>query len=784
MSRLESKIDSAYGFLFRHRWLSLIIITLLSAVLMSGMMSTQFSMDYRVFFGGNDKHLAEYLKQQRTYSKSDNVLIAIEPAGGTVFDFEFLQVVRRYTYQSWTLPAVTRVDSLTNFQESFATANDVVIRNLVSDDMDFSEALLKYVEKVSLSEPALVNRLVSADGRYTGIALTVQLPDGPEKNQKIVEIVREVRKLAADLERDPAVKKVYLSGTVMINNAFFEVSKRDLITLTPVMFLVIIIFMTVMVRSTAATALVFLKVALGVGISFGVGSFFGIQLTPPSVAAAPIIMMLSIADSVHVLSLYYKYYQSGDTAGKKQESMIKSVKANFGAVTLTSVTSIIGFLTMNFAESPPFHDLGNLVAIGAIAAYVLTLVLLPITITPFAVPAPSRQSELLEKTLLRIANTVLQHRGRFVWATLAVSVGVTYFVSLNELNDEFIKYFSKRVEFRNDNDFITTHLTGVYQIEYSLDSGESGGINNPEYLQFSEKFADWFRGQEHVMHVQTIADLYKKANMNLNDGDITGYKIPESREQAAQALLAHELSLPVGLDLNDQINITKSAAKFVVSLQTISANELVALEAEADRWLRSNAPPSMVAAVGTGPAVLFSHIGIRSIESGVTGGIAALLLICALLSVVFRSWKIGVISLVPNLMPAAMAFGVWGIVNGQVNMALATVLGMTLGIIVDDTVHFISKYRQFRQEGCSPEDAVRSTFSTVGTAIVTTTVVLVAGFSVLTLSPFIMNWGMGLLSAITIVFALFTDLFMLPALLVHFERQNSDAILVADNTGA
>lgn len=751
-----------------------VILFVFVALSISGLRYLQFSTDYRVFFGGGDRHLEEFTKQQKIYAHNDSVLIAIEPNTDKVFNYDFLKTIRQYTHESWRLPQVTRVDSLTNFQDSFAEGNHLVIQNLVREGVSFDQALLDYVEKISLSEPALKNRLVSANGKYTGIALTVHLPEGSDKNEKIIAVVKQVRALAEQLRAEPSVKEVYLSGTVMINNAFYEVSKKDLSTLIPIMFLVIIVFLVLLLKSKSATLVVFSMVGVAVSISFGLGSLLGIELTPPSSAAAPIIMMLSIADSIHLLLGYYKNYHLN--GGDKTRAMKASLDANFTPITLTTVTTVIGFLTMNFSESPPFHDLGNLVAIGSVAAYVLTIVLLPIVMVRLPAAQVSGDSKLVVG-VEALGRWVLKNRMTLVALTFTVVGALIFGISRNTMNDEFVKYFDKSITFRTDNDFITENLTGIYQIEYSLPAADKEGVNHPEYLAAIEAFADWFRQQAHVMHVQSVADVYKKAHMNLMDGAVEEYRVPDTQAMASQSLLAYEMSLPFGLDLNDQINVSKSASKFVVSLQTVSAQDLVKLENAADKWLAENAPEYMVGAIGTGPAVLFSHIGIRSIRSGLIGGVVALLLISALLSIVFRSVKIGLLSIIPNLFPAAMAFGLWGVINGQINMALATVLSMTLGIVVDDTIHFISKYRRSIKQGLDPEQAIMATFSSVGVAIVVTTIVLVAGFIVLTFSPFVMNWGMGLLSSITIVFALFTDLLLLPAFLVQFEKKHDEVIL-------
>jgi len=265
----------------------------------------------------------------------------------------------------------------------------------------------------------------------------------------------------------------------------------------------------------------------------------------------------------------------------------------------------------------------------------------------------------------------------------------------------------------------------------------------------------------------------KRLNRNLHGDDPEWHRMPDQRDLAAQYLLLYEMSLPYGLDLNNQINIDKSATKLDVSLNSLSSNRIIALEERAQQWLKDNAPASMLVH-GASPAIMFSHIGARNIRSMLTGTTLALVLISFILVFALRSLRIGLISIIPNLVPAGMAFGLWGLLVGEIGLALSVVTGMTLGIVVDDTVHFLSKYlRARREDGLSSAEAVRYAFHTVGKALWTTSAVLIAGFLVLTRSPFELNSGMGLLSAITIGLALLADFLLLPTLLMTLDKKGS-----------
>jgi len=380
----------------------------------------------------------------------------------------------------------------------------------------------------------------------------------------------------------------------------------------------------------------------------------------------------------------------------------------------------------------------------------------------------SRSSTLM----VSFAEWVIKKRGTLLIVMGLVTVVMLSFVPKNELNDEFVKYFSEEIEFRRDSDFASENLSGLYLIDYSLDSGEAGGVSEPQFMQTVEDFANWYREQPEVIHVNVLTDVFKRLNRSMHGDDETQYKLPESRELAAQYLLLYEMSLPYGLDLNNQVNVNKQSTRMTVMMYNISTAEVLALEQRALDWLTANARISMQK-TGASPTVMFSHIGYRNIRSMLLGTFVALILISFILIFALKSFKIGMISLLPNLIPAGLAFGLWGISNGQVGMGLSVVTGMTLGIVVDDTVHFLSKYMRARREkGLSPEDAVRYAFRTVGLALIVTSFVLAAGFMVLSLSAFNMNADMAIMTAFTIAFAILADFILLPPLLMKLDKDD------------
>ncbi|MCP4472233.1 MAG: MMPL family transporter [Gammaproteobacteria bacterium] len=755
-------------FILRHKWAVILVTLLAIAGMGAGARHLTFTNDYRVFFGEENPQLLAFENLQDTYSKNDNVMFILVPADGQVFTRETLGAVAWLTERAWETPYSTRVESLTNYQHTAAVEDDLIVEDLGYQVESSDSQALGRIRDIALNEPVLINRLVSKQAHVTGVNVTIELPgkDPIAENPEVVEFVRGLR---AEFRASFPDIDVKLTGIAMMNQAFPEASQYDMQTLFPLMLLLFVIVLYFWVKEFSGTVVTFIIIVFSIAGAMGMAGWLGIALTPPSFAAIMIIPTMAIADSVHVLMNYLQMRRRGET---RSEAMVDSIRINFQPVFLTSLTTAIGFLSMNFSDAPPFHDLGNIVAMGVMIAFVLSVTFLPAAM--MLLPARAQTGETASSRVMqRFAEFVIRRRRRLLIGMGLGSLLLIACVPLNELNDDFVKYFSERIEFRRDADFASQNLSGLYLVDYSLESGEDGGISDPGFQQNIEDFANWYREQPEVIHVNVISDTFKRLNKSMHGDDPDWYRLPEQRELAAQYLLLYEMSLPYGLDLNNQINIDKSATRMTVMLYNMTTKKVLALEQRARQWLRENAPASMHNDAAS-PTIMFSHIGARNIRSMLLGTTIALILISIILVFALRSFKIGLLSLIPNLIPAALAFGVWGLAVGQIGLALSVVTGMTLGIVVDDTVHFLSKYlRARREKGLDAADAVRYAFNTVGLALVVTSIVLVAGFTVLTFSAFVLNSNMAFMTAVTIVFAIVADFLLLPPLLMALDRKET-----------
>jgi len=753
----------------RYRWLIIILSIILVLGAAKGMKLLTLTTDYRVFFSEDNPQLLAFEELQNTYTKNDNILIAIAPKDKKVFTRETLVAIETLTEQSWQIPYSLRVDSLSNYQHTRGEEDDLIVADLYSDANGLMDSDVEKVKQIALHEPLLVKRLISEKGDVTAINVTIQVP-GIDQKKEIPEVVNFTRDMVTKFAEANPHFDIHLTGTVMMNNAFPEAAKADIKSLVPIMFLVVMACIWFMLRTLSGVFVTLLIVIFSIATAMGLTGWLGVTLTPPSGSAPTIILTLAVADCIHIL---VSYIQSLRLNNDKREAMMDSIRHNFQPITLTSLTTMIGFLSMNFSDAPPFRDLGNMVAMGICAAWILSLTFLPALMSVLPIRVKQGQDFTSQK-MSELAEFVINNKRMLLWGNVLLVVALAASIPKNELNDQFVEYFDHSIEFRRATDFVTDNLTGIYTIDYSLKTGEAGGINEPEFLAKVDEFANWYRDQDGVIHVNTFTDIMKRLNMNLHGDDESYYKLPEDRELAAQYLLLYEMSLPYGLDLNNQIDIDKSATRMNVTVENLTTNELLTLELKARDWLKDNAPAG-IAEEGSSPAIMFANLGMRNLLSMLSGSILALVLISFILVAAFKSVRIGLISLLPNLLPAVAAFGVWGLLVGEVGVSLSIVMSMTLGIVVDDTIHFLSKYlRARREKNLSSVDAIRYAYSTVGTALWVTTIVLMAGFSVLALSSFKMNAGMGLLTAITIGLALMLDFLFLAPFILMTKESNDD----------
>lgn len=748
----------------RYRYLLFALVLVLVAGLSWGMTSIRFAADYRSFFPEGEKTVEQLDAMHRQFGKSDTLLFVIKNPQGSLFTRRYLEQIHQLTEQAWRIPHAYRVDSVTNFQHVFAEGDTVHVEALVREPADLTPQHISLMERLGRNDIELVKRLVSTDGQTVGVLVTLQFP--PETLDAAIAATAQGQRMLEAFKLQNPELQVHLTGLAAVEAAYPEAAQQDMAVLTPLMYVIILLVSVLMLRSLGALLVVLTAISMATAATLGASGWLGFEATALTGLLPTIVLATSVAEIMHVLSAARQ--MSGDYGNRRVDLACAAIKDTIKPIAIGTATNAVGFYSMVFAASPPYKEFGVLAAIGAVIALVVTIsvaaVLIPLLRLKPLEGAASRRYFLYMEPLLRYPKLWLL--GFVVLFVIAIEPARN-----NLINDRIVENFDTSIPVRTATEFAMDNLSGIYRLEYVATSS-TGDISDPRFLADLDRFTQWLRTQPEVDSVTTLSDALKKLNQTMNGGRPEEYRLPDDPAMAAQMLLVYEMSLPFGLDLGSQINIDKSATRMVVTLTRLDTQQIRDIKERADNWWRDNADrAALVPGLGTGEAVVFANLTHISIEYMVNGLVFELVVITLMVALFLRNAGLGLISVLPNMFPFFIMFGIWGLLRGEVNTAAINVCVVVYGLIVEATIHIMSHYKTQRLEhGHPPREALRRTYQHVLPSVFANSVILASGFMVMTLSPFSMNADFGMLAVLAIFLGLIFDALCLPLVLLTFDR--------------
>lgn len=745
-------------------WLTLATAIVVIATLAAGMQHLiTVDVGIRNHFNMDDPHLANLENFENTYAVSDVVLVIVDPSDNTIFTRESLAAIEQLTATLRRVPYVTRVDSITNYAHSHGFEDDLIVENLGENAARLDDAEIERIKTIALNTIETAGRFVSHDGHLAGLIVTLSLPEDVRAQTKI-EVVDFLYDLIDEQRTANQGIEYHIYGELLLNHQIRSALEKDMAVLAPIAFAVMVLVSILVLRSIWGTFGILAMLIAILTAGFGFAGWIGLKFYGESAAALFVLMAVAVAHSVHIIQGMFDAMQRGMD---RKAATIHSLEINTRPVFLTSITTAIGFLSLNFSEMPPFRVMGNIVAFGAMCAFVYSVTLLPalLAVMPLRAPAKRKQKTAFFE---RLGSFVISNRTVLLWTFVVLSVVSVIGVSRIEFNDNNLKLLNESNELRQSADFINEHFSGLDSFEYSLNSGQSGGVIDIEFLQQVDAFAKWLRAQPEVSHVTSITDVMKRLNQNLH-GDADGtYTLPADSDLAAQYLVLYEFSLPVGRDLNNLIDFDRAATRMTVVIEEMSVKEQIEFDQRASAWLQTNTPQIQTGA--TGVTIVSAYSVMRNIVNMLIGTFIAMSIVSLILVFVFRSLRLGLLSLVPNFLPAIITMGAWGFAVGTVSVAASIVTAISFGIIVDDTIHILSKYLKSRDEGNSPVEAIKPTFRLVGRPLLATTIIFALAFLVFGTSDLSTHQTLGLLVGLTVIVALIADFLLFPPLLFALDK--------------
>jgi len=758
-------VDYLAETIIRYRPLCIIISLLILAGLAQGLSKINFNPDINAFFPENDTLTTSHLSIEDTYSSMDNAVIGIGVKEGTVFTNEVLSLIEDLTERAWKTPHSLRVDSLSNYSYVSADGDDLYIEPFLEGSSTYDLKTLKEKELIIEEEELAYGAIISKDKKTSLINIVFDPPrkdieaEYQESLNYVLGFLEEARKNHPEVD-------LIISGIVYMEYQSPMLLKAQMPKLMPTAILVILLTLFLLLRSLVAVAGSFLVILMSVVSAMGSIGFMSGDIAQPFIMVPILIATLAVADCVHLFTLYF---QNLDSSRKSKEAMLESLKLNLQPLFLTSLTTAIGFLSLNLAPVEPLRGIGNGVAVGVFLAFIFTVLLLAPIVSYFNVKQ-SKNINFQKNIARKLGKFSIKNYKRLLVIVPVISCFLMAFIPLNKTNDNPLEFYSERyTTSAADSKWISQRIGGTFPVSYELNS--QGIVSDPEFLREVDKFSEWLASNKEVLHVSSLSKIMKNLNKTLHGKQDEWNIIPTEPDLSAQYLFFYEMSLPYGLDLTNSISQNKESIKLVASLKELGSLEYREFAKRVENYASQNMPEDMVS-IGTGTRPIFAFMSNMLITQLIYALGIGIVLITATIILFFRSLRYGMLTSVTNLLPIGVAFGIWAIVSGEISMLVGIGMGTTLGIIVDFTVHFLSKYLHARRhKNLNAEEAVEYAFETVGFALIITSFSLILGFLVLLQAFFIPIHGFVLFSSIAFLSALIIDLLLFPALLITWDKR-------------
>lgn len=740
--------------------LSALAILILAVV---GASRLEVTSDNRVFFGSDDELFSELLAFERDFDSYTTLVVVLTTRNSLDSSASHAALHKQLSEDLLLLGAVERVSSLWTQSLAVDTDDGVSLEPILSVPCSDQGCL----KSLSQSQRELITRrYLSQDGRSSAVMASLRLRVGD--SSQVAELMNRIRsELIPSWAAQYPTVDMRVTGGLPMMQAFVDASEFDIATLMPFVAIALLALMVVCFQSLHLTALLVGLGIYSVVLTLGFAGWAGYVLNTATSMVGIIVLVLFIAAAVHVV-MHVVRGESVHGEPFVYGAICSGVRYYYEPILLTAATTIVGFLSLLSVPSPPIRELGVIAAVGVFASALVLCFLLPCLV--------SRSAKTFESKVVIVIQRAMNFLGRAVesassrWLLFLVFAAVSSAgVFRVTLDDDFIEYFSTQSEFKSATDFATANLSGPYSLEVLVDQQDGTGEVSSGLIASIRLLTEELRSLSKVNSVLSIYDLLDEIDNVIAEDDTALHDRDD--DQLAQLQMAYELSLPEGHTGNEFLS-NEGSARISVLLDKSNAAEVRALRQHILEFSREHLPQRMVVSV-TGESVPTSYLSLTNLRSMIVGIAFSLVISALLIGWRYRSVYVAALALISISIPVIAGFGLWGWFYGTIGLASTVVIAVTIGVVVDDSIHMIHRFRR-NLEGAdtSPAEAAAHSIFRIGTALVVTTLVLVAGLAVLSFSQFGVNSTFAICSIFVISSALYFDLMVLPKLMVYIVNRS------------
>lgn len=726
---------------------------------------TSMDNDLSAWISKSDPAFQDYERFRDEFGGTRNLIIALQ--SDRLFTPEGLQYIERITGDLEKIDRVERVQSLTtaNIVRPLAATDDddggIEVTPLVEGRAS-NQAGATAVRQDALDDPLLRGDLVSESGTVTAVVVTFDEDRIDEVRGQVLADIRAV------VERQkPQGLDAYYNGSLEINETYNRVTINNTRNLTPPTLLITLLALYWMFRSVRKTLLILVAILVSVIWTLGLYAAMGFSFNILTSMLAPLVLVLAIADDVHIVQHFDHELR---VTGSKEQAFKSSIRHLFIPLLGASGTTALGMLSLATSEVVAVRAFGVGAATGVMVDFAMSLVFVPTLLTLVRPdPEPPPQERWLMAPLQKVGRFAFSHPASVMWVVVAVAAASGVGATRLHVDTNHINFFPKEHPLSRSADVVDRELSGIYSFNILLE-GPPDSINDPDTLGRMERLSQDLSRLPYVRKVTSVADYVKRINQQLSSGAADAYTLPATKEGIAQELFVFGLSDEGRSELSRVVSNDYSRAHIAVKLASMSSDLVFEQIQQAEQMSALAFTGTGIRPTVTGSGRIFSTLDHYLVVSQLSSFGTAFLTVFAVIFIVFRSARFGVLGIIANAFPVVVVLGIMGWLDISLNIATVMVASLALGIVDDDTIHFIGRYRREVAGGAGTLEAVELASMHEGRAALTTTLINAMGCSVLVLSEYRPSAWFGSLLAVTMILAFITEIFLVPAVIALFPR--------------
>ena len=711
-----------------------------------------------------DLDLEFYERYKKQFGEDKFVVAAF--SNSKMFEADSLTSIHNLTLQLEKVPEIKEVISLTNVETTLGSESDFIVQPLIPK-IQSDQSFLDTIRSRALSNPLIAGNIISEDGMYGIFLIRIHEPNGdPNYESRLLSKIKEILKKASDTGD---FSQFHIAGWPVTDESMATYMNQDLALFMPFTYLVIIVMLFSLLRNFWAVLISTINVSLCLVWTMAFLYLIGGSISPMTAILPPLIMALVISDSIHIFTEFFKIDR---TDGNIISHIQCTIEKLWTPCFLTSFTTSIGFASLTLSNIPPIRHFGLTAAVGLMIEYILTMCLIPLGLyflkNKKSLRASSSYSIKWTQYISNIISNIIPKIKIYIVFISFFLVAISlYGIFTLKVETNLIEYFRESSPVYQDMHFVDENLGGVNTIEISLRGKSQDAFLNPENLLIIEKISNYLKEKEIITKVTSINDFLKQMNKSFNNENNKYYSIPNTRELAAQYLLIYTGD-ELGNFVDDQFQWTRISSRTTEHRSSFLKKNIDEIQFYIDNITQNTGLTAEI----TGKTFMVNKLVKQIVDSQVESLTMAFLIIFCVLFFVLRSIRIGLISIIPNILPVIFNLGLMGLIGIPLNTATAIISAVALGIAVDDTIHYLHSYQDEMSQGKSNNRAAINAIINKGVSMITTSIVLITVFGILIFSKFVPTAQFGFLSAMIMLFALVCDMIILPGIL--YRSRNCD----------